>query len=304
MNYANLAAELGIRGFFQGYELRARCPFHNDRNPSFSMNIEKGVWICFTGCGQGEFFDLVERILNCSPQEAHDWVASNGKRTNVNELSSRLASALGLIPGLAQEAKKDSDWRSYYESLNSDTMPLWFLNRGFAWSTINHWNIRYDSIFDSVTIPVIWQKEMVGTVTRNFRQDRPKYENSPNLPRAEILFGEILSSAPTIIICEGVLDTLWLWQCGYNVAGLLGTFLSEGQINILKRYRLGEITLALDNDEAGFKGTLEAVKRLTKAGWLLPQIKVMQFPEGAKDPQDCSEEELDIIYEKRKGLIG
>ena len=29
------------------------CPFHNDTVASCSINTEKGVWICFAGCGQG-----------------------------------------------------------------------------------------------------------------------------------------------------------------------------------------------------------------------------------------------------------
>ena len=29
------------------------CPFHEDRRQSCSINLDKGVWICFAGCGQG-----------------------------------------------------------------------------------------------------------------------------------------------------------------------------------------------------------------------------------------------------------
>ena len=39
-----------------------RCPFHEDRNPSFSINFDKGVWCCFSGCGQGTIRQLAERL--------------------------------------------------------------------------------------------------------------------------------------------------------------------------------------------------------------------------------------------------
>ena len=31
-----------------GAEVKARCPFHDDRNPSLSVNFDKGVWTAFT----------------------------------------------------------------------------------------------------------------------------------------------------------------------------------------------------------------------------------------------------------------
>jgi hypothetical protein len=35
-----------------GKELRAHCPFHEEKTPSFYVNVEKNVWHCF-GCGEG-----------------------------------------------------------------------------------------------------------------------------------------------------------------------------------------------------------------------------------------------------------
>ena len=41
------------------------CPFHKDRVPSFSVNLENGLWHCF-GCGAaGDVFDFAQRKWNC-----------------------------------------------------------------------------------------------------------------------------------------------------------------------------------------------------------------------------------------------
>lgn len=300
--YLDLAVALGIRGFLRGSELRARCPLHSDTNPSFSLNTEEGTWICFAGCGSGEFFRLVELTIGATPQEARDWVASNGQQDSLEHRMEQLGSVLNpkSSPDYLPE---EAGWRMRYEFFGSRVMPLWFLKRGFEWSTINQWGIKYDHFNDAVIIPIMWQDEFVGTVTRNTRESLPKYRNSDNLPRSEILFGEITNRQPLIILCEGVLDTLWLWQNGYNAGGLLGTYLSQSQVDILKGYRFGEIVLGFDNDEAGVKGMEEAIKLLTKNGWLLPQIKIMVFPEGIKDPQDCSPDQLRDVFENRKELI-
>ena len=52
-----------------GDELMALCPFHEEKQPSFSLNVEKGIFICF-GCGKsGNIFYLVEHLTGLSYDE-------------------------------------------------------------------------------------------------------------------------------------------------------------------------------------------------------------------------------------------
>lgn len=51
-----------IRG--TGEWLSSTCPFHGDRNNSFSFNQVNGAWKCFAGCGSGNGFKIVQRIFN------------------------------------------------------------------------------------------------------------------------------------------------------------------------------------------------------------------------------------------------
>jgi len=45
-----------------GKNMRARCPFHNEKTPSFYVSPERGSFVCF-GCGaKGDMFTFVERI--------------------------------------------------------------------------------------------------------------------------------------------------------------------------------------------------------------------------------------------------
>ena len=32
----------------------ALCPFHEERHPSFSFNVDQDRWRCFAGCGGGK----------------------------------------------------------------------------------------------------------------------------------------------------------------------------------------------------------------------------------------------------------
>lgn len=51
-------------------ELVTNCPLHEDRSPSFSVNLGKGLWTCRAGCGGGDIITLVEKMENVSRGEA------------------------------------------------------------------------------------------------------------------------------------------------------------------------------------------------------------------------------------------
>lgn len=311
MNYHALAILLGILGQVRGKELTASCPLHSERNPSFSMNIETGLWQCFSKCGGGNFHQLVERALSYNFQEAESWIRSNGQSNSANVIEeefTRLVTPVLISSDTGTEVPLF--WKQEYLMFNRNTMPLWILDRGFTWETINHWQMVYNLGTDAVIFPVFWNNEWVGTVTRNTRPDLPKYKNSDGLPVENIFFGEISSTRRDIIIlCEGVLDVIWFWQLGYHAVSVLGANLTEEQIRVLQAHQFGEIVLAFDNDDTGKRATSETVKKLLSAGlWTVTQIqfpgKSKEDPSYRKDPQECSVAELGQLYLERKVVFG
>lgn len=78
--------ESKIRSFFadvvgqdlpQGPQVNILCPLREETNPSFSLNVETGLWTCHGGCGQGNFAQLKERVTSGAqhqhkPNELHD----------------------------------------------------------------------------------------------------------------------------------------------------------------------------------------------------------------------------------------
>ncbi|MFT6583101.1 MAG: DNA primase [Alphaproteobacteria bacterium] len=52
----------GVKTVRQGREVKALCPFHDERTPSFTVNEDKGFYHCF-GCGaHGDVIDFVQAI--------------------------------------------------------------------------------------------------------------------------------------------------------------------------------------------------------------------------------------------------
>jgi DNA primase len=74
---ADLAAIVGQYVPLQrsGRRLKARCPFHAEKTPSFYVNPEEGFWHCF-GCGAGgDVFSFLMKIENLTFPEAAERVA-------------------------------------------------------------------------------------------------------------------------------------------------------------------------------------------------------------------------------------
>lgn len=47
-----------------------KCPFHDDVNPSFSVNAKENYWHCFAGCGGGSVIDFWMKLNNMEFDEA------------------------------------------------------------------------------------------------------------------------------------------------------------------------------------------------------------------------------------------
>jgi len=67
VNIRDLWRHFGFEGEPQN---SCRCPFHEDRNPSFSISGNGQLWNCFGGCGGGDAVTFLERAGNLSNTEA------------------------------------------------------------------------------------------------------------------------------------------------------------------------------------------------------------------------------------------
>lgn len=76
-----LEAELqrrGVRLEGSGAERSARCPFHQDRTASLSVNVGKGAWHCHACKIGGSVIDLIAHFEGKPPAEVFRTLANNG----------------------------------------------------------------------------------------------------------------------------------------------------------------------------------------------------------------------------------
>lgn len=86
------------------------------------------------------------------------------------------------------------------------------------------------------------------------------------------------------IVVEGFFDALTATQKGVpNVIACLGSSLSQAQVDHLNTLEIKSITLMLDNDDSGKKGTLRSIELLNKYSI---NGFVLKLPEQFKDPDE------------------
>ena len=72
------------------------CPFHEDRKESCAINLDKGAWICFAGCGQGGLKSFLHKISGKSWEEINLEVGSQID-TNSLEINPQYSSTSNLF---------------------------------------------------------------------------------------------------------------------------------------------------------------------------------------------------------------
>lgn len=154
----------------------------------------------------------------------------------------------------------------------------------------------YDLFRDRVMFPIIDVRGNVigfgGRVMHNEKEINgrpvPKYLNSPETPvfdKGRNLFSLNLaknSSEQDIILCEGYMDVISVYQAGIkNIVATLGTAITSDQARLMLRYA-NEILICYDMDEAGTKAALRAIDIISEAGGRSRVIRL----KNAKDPDE------------------
>ena len=249
-------------------EFNILCPFHTDSVPSCAINTDKGLWICFRGCGEGSLKSFLQKHLGIPWNELEAEVDNSQWSLDLWDDLSTLVEPEEILPQLPEgTAIPDRHW---------------IFNRGFTREVLTQANCIVNKYGDLI-IPVYdYQNQLKGYISRR-QQATPKYMYSFGFKKSKVLFGgNQLEKASKIYVTEGALDALWLRQHGYPAVAVLGARVSQEQIRLLNTLYPEEVVLCLDNDEAGQLGINKALLDMAQ-NYMVSYIVI---PKGYKDVQD------------------
>lgn len=297
-----ICKDLGIKRIsISGDELHGSCPFgyHEDIHPSWGINLNSGLYHCFSCNEDGNLLNLVMRLKDLDFIEAQAYLEGQMPGSDdLSELQQRI------------ERLTDENGTIYYD----DSILSTYLNIGDVFTNYRNipfyiyerYEVKYDPLTKRIAIPI---RDRFGrlraVVGRSIETEEPKYK--PIFPESgarfkDILYGEWEMPAPTrtggsLIIVEGYWGVYRLNLLGVqNVAALMGTSLSEEQQRKLLLY--DNVCLFLDPDEAGRKATEEITKRLS--GQVLVKVSGFRY---TKEPDEWDKDDLRRVFLSLKAVM-
>ncbi len=153
-------------------------------------------------------------------------------------------------------------------------------------------NNDYIDIFSNrIMIPIFDQYgNPVGFGARVLGDAKPKYINTMATPlfnKSELLFNyhkaKSFARDYEMIVVEGYMDVISANAMGFaNAVGIMGTALTKEQIELLKKLKC-EITLSLDNDDAGKNAMIRVIPELLNEGLEVNVLDISKLEGKYKD---------------------
>ena len=282
----------------RGHSLKACCPFHGEKTPSFTVSTVKNAYKCF-GCGKGG--DAIQFLLDLN-YTFTDAIRKLAKDYNIQIEETQKDDGLSKILEYAC---------SRFEKERKD----YFLERGISEEMIelfrlgHHTDIDYHDKKKAFDLGLIYDNgnhvfagrwifplqnsvgDVIGFAGRTLKEGVSKYINSKETAlyhKSYYLYGlyqskQFIRKQDEAILVEGYFAVISCHQYGIkNVVASSGTSLTKEQIqNILIHSK--NITIAYDGDKAGTKAYYRALELILPFTASVSRIK---FQDG-QDPDDA-----------------
>jgi DNA primase len=261
------------------------CPFHDETDASFSVNIQKGLFICYACDERGTFGKLVNHITG-EGSFVKDAVS-------IGELKNKIK-ALGQEP----EPPKTfaSEWLTFWRA--GEFQEKW-ATRGITNSEVlDAFELGYAAEDDALIIPIHNRNGTpLGVIRRFFEPlpDVPKYKYPRGVKISHCLYGfsqvaKMEGRPKTLAVTEGSIDALAAWQHGVPAVALLGARTSDQQLSLLTALSPVSLVIMTDNDTAGRAASQQLLSKLQGTG-IITRLPT-SWPEGCKDVADMTSEQF------------
>lgn len=188
-------------------EVLCLCPFHEDREPSLSINLESGLYNCFGGCGGGNAIQFIEKLYNVSFDEAVSKIKADEGITDIK-----------MLPKTAKKASPSPTKKSSFLNIdqirvlhrqltkNKDILKTFMSKYGLNLKTIETFLIGYQN--ERFVIPI--EVEPGKWIFKEHKGPQTTGAKASIYPP-----GIVKNDLPFVLICEGEFKSLLLNQLGF-----------------------------------------------------------------------------------------
>ena len=256
-----------------GMEWQCLCPYHEDSSPSFSINVRKGLFVCYACGAKGNMKDLSKHLNVNGPRETP---------STIEEVEEKLAELSKPVDGIKKRVDA-SFWTSRYQ-IGLYWMDEWAKRLPIMMGRTEHekfgldskrdlFALGYDNIKHELIIPIFdFNGSAESCVRRRLGDfDGPKYLYSKGFKTSHHLYGAWqvkmdsgVGRPKHVAIVEGTIDALAMWEVGIPAVALLGSNLSATQKKLLMALDAKSYVVMTDNDTAGKKARWQIENELSR----------------------------------------
>lgn len=251
-----------------GDQMIGLCPFHNDSNNSFSVNLKTGQWHCFAEDRGGNFLDFYAELNGCDTKAAYKQIMEK----------------YGVSTEDQKKQKQKEQERNYSLAQYAFEKRLpedWLKEECFLSTAKERSGATY------MKIPYLDENRRESTYRKRFahKDFRWKYGSSGKIG----LYGEWrlpnIRSVGYAVMVEGESDSQSLWYMGISALGVPGaSMFKPHQASMLQDLK---IYLHHEPDQGGETFIRKMLAGLREGGFI---GEVYQFScsriQGCKDPSD------------------
>ena len=296
-------------------QIHATCPWCG-KYGSFYVSIKKGHYICHSCEAKGlHLVGVVAQIEGITWRQAREQIIKSEITFRRHETSESLLEKIRALrpeddDGYNPENEKvkvklPDGFNPVYDSKRKDKWmaPLYLAERKIKKSTARAWGMGYcnhGKYSHRLIIPVRCDNGFSFTA-RGMESDMyPRYLNPPAADNSRLLLGwDQIIKGKDLVLCEGPLDAVRLWQHGIQAVSLMGKVLHPDQIAMLFTLPPDTgITIMLDPEEAEapYKAALNLICRFDN-------VYIAKLPMGV-DPGDSTKEQAQTAYDEAKQYTG
>lgn len=322
--------ELFSKGFKDsGDNIMVQCPYHSngqEKRPSAGIHKETGVFHCFA-CGEihslAEFISycfgyndgglfgwkwLLKNYVSVSVEERKDVVLDFVRNSTDRIFNSDISVGKNERNSrwTERDSKKFGNYVSEEELDKYRYIHPYMYKRGLTDEIIELFDIGYDERGRCITFPV---RDIQGNCLFVARRSvdykyfhYPKGVEKPLYGLYELYHGKLNADyigvgqyqytfPSEVIVCESMLDALSFWTVGKYAVALNGLG-NELQFKQLRDLPCRKLILATDMDERGLSARDRIKKNIKNK-----LISEYFFPEGRKDANECTKEELHNLHD-------